>query len=186
MYTPREIISYLLPYVATAGAYSAEIQKAIRAHEAKAGETAFHHALSDADLTVQSYLEVVLLARFPHLNYFSEEQEQSLNAKYFSGTDPLEVLIDPIDGTRSYIDKNDHYQIIVTIHDQQEIVGAICYLPRRNICYVASKGDGAFSLTHEEAISSQPGKRIDVIKNSGPVLLFHAPELLRSYKEAGS
>jgi fructose-1,6-bisphosphatase/inositol monophosphatase family enzyme len=179
MYNPRDIISHLLPYIATAGAYSAEIQRAIEAHDAKAGDTPFHHALSDADITIQSYLEVVLLARFPRLSYFSEEQEQSLNAKYFAAEAPLEVLLDPIDGTRSYIDRNSQYQIIVTIHNQREIVGAICYMPRRDLCYIAAKGEGAFKLTHTEVVNGKPGAKIDVTNNSGPVLLFHAPELVK-------
>ena len=175
---PIEIINYLLPHIVTAGAYSAEIQSRVSTHDAKGGVTIFHHALSDADLSIQAFLEVVLLARFPELHYFSEEQDKSLNKKYFKGSSSIEVLLDPIDGTRPYIDGREFYQIIVTIHDEAEIVGAISYMPRRNRCYVASKGHGAFILTRDDITHGRQGSRCDVTKGMGPVLVFNAPRLV--------
>jgi fructose-1,6-bisphosphatase/inositol monophosphatase family enzyme len=174
---PRDVIEYLLPYVVTAGAYSSEIQSRVAVQGAKGGATIFHHALSDADLSIQSYLEVVLLARFPELSYFSEEQEQSLNKQYFLGSSRLEILLDPIDGTRPYIDKLEFYQIIITLHDEHEIVGSICYMPRRDTCFVATKGDGAYRLTREDITSGRPGSRWNVSQGTGPVLLFNSPDL---------
>lgn len=177
MPTPREIINYLLPFMITAGRYSVRIQRNIGTHPAKEGGTIFHHALSDADLTIQSFLEVVLLAQFPEVSFFSEEAEQSLNIKYFAHESDLEVLLDPIDGTRSYIDNRDHFQIIVTIHNQTEIVGVLCYMPRRDRCYIAVKGEGAFVLSTDEMSTGASGTRVSVLPNDGPVLLFNSPEL---------
>ncbi len=177
-YNPREVITYLLPHIVTAGAYSAEIQSRVACHEAKGGDTIFHHALSDADLSIQAFLEVVLLARFPNLCYFSEEQERSLNRKYFVGSSCLELLLDPVDGTRPYIDGREFYQIIVTLHDEREIVGSICYMPRRDKCFVAIRGEGAYLCTREDISKGRPGARWDVTKGDGPVLLFNAPVLV--------
>lgn len=174
----REIISYLLPHVVTAGAYSAQIQKRVAVHDAKDGDTPFHHALSDADLTIQAYLEVALLARFPEINYYSEEQASSLNKQYFLGTSELEVLLDPVDGTRPYIDGREYYQVIVTIHDAKEIVGAIAYLPRRDFAFVATRGDGAYKVTTEEMLQGKPGVKLDVTKACGPLQTFNAKELV--------
>jgi len=175
---PQEIISYLLPYLVTAGAYSAEIQSRVAAQEEKGGDTIFHHALSDADLSIQSYLEVVLLAKYPELSYFSEEQGSSLNKKYFTGRSTLEVLLDPVDGTRAYIDGMEFYQIIVTLHDEREITGAVCLMPRRDRCFVATKGGGTFALTLDDIAAGRKGAPVDVRRNTGPILLFNAPELL--------
>ena len=179
MTTPQAIISYLLPFVATAGAYSAQIQREVGTHEAKDGATIFHHALSDADLTIQSYLEVVLLAKFPFVSFFSEEQEQSLNRKYFAPQYDLEVLLDPIDGTRAYIDNREFYQIIITIHDAREIVGSICYMPRRDRCYVATRGKGAYVLNRAEMESGAQGRRLVLEHSASPALVFNAPEIER-------
>lgn len=175
---PSDVIPYLLPYIVTAGAYSAEIQSRVATHDAKGGDTIFHHALSDADLSIQAFLEVALLARFPELCYFSEEQEQSLNRKYFLSSSSLEILLDPVDGTRPYIDGKEFYQIIVTLHDQREIVGSICYMPRRNKCFVATKGEGAYLLTREDIAAGRSGTRWDVTQGEGPVLLFNSPALV--------
>ncbi len=175
---PNDVIAYLLPHIVTAGAYSAEIQSRVATHDAKGGDTIFHHALSDADLSIQAFLEVALLARFPELCYFSEEQEQSLNRKYFLGRSSLEILLDPVDGTRPYIDGREFYQIIVTLHDEREIVGSICYMPRRDRCFVATKGGGAYCLTREDIAAGRPGVRWDVTRGEGPVLLFNSPELV--------
>lgn len=178
MTTPQEIITYLLPFVATAGSYSAQIQKEVGMHDAKPGETIFHSALSDADVTIQAYIEVALLAKFPHVSFFSEEQEQSLNRKYFADDYELEVLLDPIDGTRSYVDSREQYQVIVTIHDRTQIVGAICHMPRRGHCYTAVRGGGAFILTEEEVRRAAQGKRHSVAGALGPVLVFNRPDLV--------
>ena len=178
MTTPQEIISYLLPFVATAGSYSAQIQKEVGMHDAKPGETIFHSALSDADVTIQAYIEVALLARFPHVSFFSEEQEQSLNRKYFADDYELEVLLDPIDGTRSYVDSREQYQVIVTIHDRTQIVGAICHMPRRGHCYTAVRGGGAFILTEGEVRRAAQGRRHSVAGALGPVLVFNRPDLV--------
>ena len=174
--TPAEVISYLLPIVATAGSYSARIQARVGVHAAKDGTNIFQHALSDADLTIQSFFEVALLAKFPHISFFSEEQEQSLNVKYFPAGSALEVLLDPIDGTRSYIDSKEHYQVIITLHDHHEIVGAICYMPRRDRCYVATKGSGASMLSHDDIARGSRGTKIQIPKNAGPILVFNNPK----------
>jgi fructose-1,6-bisphosphatase/inositol monophosphatase family enzyme len=173
-----EVLHYLLPFIVTGGAYSAEIQSRVATREAKGGETIFHHALSDADLSIQAFLEVALVARFPELSYFSEEQEQSLNRKYFLGSSALEVLLDPIDGTRPYIDGREFYQIIVTLHDEREIVGSVCYMPRRDRCFVAVKGEGAYLLTRDDIAAGRNGTRWDVTRGDGPVLLFNSPALV--------
>jgi fructose-1,6-bisphosphatase/inositol monophosphatase family enzyme len=177
-YNPQEIIEYLLPFVVTAGEYSAEIQSRVGVHDAKSGDTIFHHALSDADLSIQGFLEVALLARYPGLCYFSEEQESSLNKKYFTARSSLELLLDPVDGTRPYIDGKEYFQVIVTLHDEHEVVGSICYMPRRDTCFIATKGNGAFRLTRSDISQKRPGTRWRVCDSDGPVELFNAPELV--------
>jgi myo-inositol-1(or 4)-monophosphatase len=173
-----DIVEYLVPFVVAAGSYSVGVQSRIDVHKAKGGPTAFHHALSDADLSIQGYLEVALLARYPDVSFFSEEQSQSLNVKYFPVGAELEVLLDPVDGTRAYIAGRKQYQIIVTLHDHDRIVGVLCYMPRFNRCYVATRGAGAFVRTHEECRRGAQGVRLDVTQSTGPVLVFNRPDIL--------
>lgn len=184
MTLPREIINYLLPCIATAGSYSATVQRRVATHAAKDGATPFHHALSDADLTIQSFMEVALLARFPQVSFFSEEQDVSLNKKYFPEDAEYEVMLDPVDGTRAYIDGRPNYQVIVAIHDRHSIVGAVAYLPQLKRCYVAVKGEGAFVLTPEEATEGRRGTPLTLGQTSGPVLVFNRPDLVAKLSSA--
>jgi fructose-1,6-bisphosphatase/inositol monophosphatase family enzyme len=130
-------------------------------------------------LTVQSFLEVVLLARFPDVSFYSEEIAQSLNAKYFAAGAPLEVQVDPIDGTRPYIDNREHYQIIIAIHDREHLVGALCHMPRRARTYMAVRGQGAYVLAGQGGAELPVWQRLVLRSSDGPVLLFNNPELVR-------
>jgi myo-inositol-1(or 4)-monophosphatase len=179
MTSPREILDYLLPFVVTAGSYSAAIQGGVASHDPKEGSTAFHSALSDADLTIQSFIEVVLLAKFPKVSFFSEEEASSLNKKYFPPDAELEVLLDPVDGTRSYIDNRSAYQIIVTIHDRKTICGALVYIPRHKEAFVAVRGEGAFVLSADDIERGATGKRLLLTHSSGPILVFNRPDLVQ-------
>ncbi len=167
---PTTFVNYLLPFLTAAGNYAVQIQSKTRPHRAKAGDSPFQQALSDADLTIQSYLEVVLLSQFPELSYFSEEQEQSLNAKYFPKNAQFEVLLDPIDGTRSYLDNRRSFQLIVTLHDKNNIVAAICHAPRLGKCFYAIRGNGAYVVPTDPQGKKVKPKRIRVKESRGPIV----------------
>jgi myo-inositol-1(or 4)-monophosphatase len=178
MTSPREILSYLLPFVVSAGKYSAAIQQGVNTHQAKEGTTLFHQALSDADISIQSFIEVALLAKFPQVSFFSEEQAASLNARYFPLGADYEVLLDPVDGTRAYIDNRSTYQVIVTVHDSQAICGALAYMPRRGEALMAIRGEGATRLTDSEIAQGSLGRALRVSQNEGPVLVFNRPDIV--------
>jgi myo-inositol-1(or 4)-monophosphatase len=178
MTSPREILNYLAPLIVTAGEYSATIQANVTRHVAKDGSTLFHQALSDADLTIQSFFEVALLAKFPHLSFFSEERASSLNTRYFPQGAELEVLLDPIDGTRAYIDNRPNYQVIVAIHDKDSLCGALVFLPRAGEVLMAVRGEGARIFSVQEIRGGLPGKPLVLTGTEGPVLIFHHPEIV--------
>jgi myo-inositol-1(or 4)-monophosphatase len=177
-FTPERFVRFLLPHLVTAGRYARQIQRQIQAQPAKAGETAFQQALSDADLSVQAFLEVVLLSRFPEVSFFSEEQDQSLNLKYFPREAEFEVLADPIDGTRAYLDGAETYQIIVTLRDKRSILAALCYMPRTDCCYVGIRGKGATVYSTEEMEAGVESKRrINLSDQTRRIVAFNAPQL---------
>jgi fructose-1,6-bisphosphatase/inositol monophosphatase family enzyme len=181
MYQLQDVIEYLLPFLDTAGRYAKQIQKRVGVQEDKSGATTFHQALSDADLTVQSFLEVVLLAKFPDISFFSEEQAKSLNLKYFTSDYELEVLLDPIDGTRCYIDNREHFQIIVSFHDDKELVGTILHMPRLGYTYTAVRNQGVKRYRNEELTTGGKGSQFilpPILEPEAPVLMFNSPKIL--------
>ncbi len=160
--TPRQILETLLPYLQVAAAYSHQIQPQIAAHPDKdRPENFFAAALSDADLSVQTLVEVALLGNFPEIRFYGEEHQKSFNTKYFRAMDlgpqgDYLVTLDPIDGTRFYLDHHANYQMILGILDREEFAAAIAISPAQNIYYYALRGEGAFkgSLDHGLAACS--------------------------------
>lgn len=151
----RLILKTLLPHLVVAAAYARSLQTKIAILPAKGqGENFFATALTDADLAIQNLVEVVLLANFPEIPFYGEEYESSRNTKYFHTTqlstehDYL-ITLDPIDGTRFYMDGHSNYQIILSILNQDDYEAVLAISPAQNIYYYALRGEGSFQGTLE-------------------------------------
>ncbi|HEY9737584.1 MAG TPA: inositol monophosphatase family protein [Trichocoleus sp.] len=146
---PRQILADLLPQLRLAGAYACEIQSRIVSQPSKDADNFFGAALSDADLSVQTFVEVALLGLYPQVRFFGEEHEKSYNTKYFRSIElgpPGDYLVtlDPIDGTRFYLDGHSNFQIILTVLGWDGFEAAIALTPAQNRYYYALRGEGAF------------------------------------------
>ena len=148
--SPREIISTLLPYLRATAGYARQIQTRISSLPDKnEGNNFFATALTDADLSIQTAIEVALLAHFPQIRFFGEEHEQSRNTKYFRSTElgaqnDYLITLDPIDGTKFYLDGFDNYQIILSILNADEFEAVIAISPAQNCYYYCLRGQGAY------------------------------------------
>ena len=149
----------LLPYLKTAGAYAQQVQAQIAAQPDKdgKGDNFFASALSDADLSIQTMMEVVLLGLFPNIRFYGEEYEQTYNTKYFRAIDlgPAGdhlITLDPIDGTQFYLDGHSNYQIILTVLNADEYEAAIAITPGQGIYYYALRGEGTFKGTLDQSL----------------------------------
>lgn len=147
---PREILATLLPHLRVAAGYAQQIQnKIISLPDKNAGGNFLSAALTDADLSIQTLVEVALLGSYPHLAFYGEEWEQSRNTKYFSSTE-LEgnsnylITLDPIDGTKYYLDGFDNYQIILSILNQKHYEAVMAISPAQNCYYYCLKGEGVY------------------------------------------
>ncbi|MGP1385808.1 MAG: inositol monophosphatase family protein [Thainema sp.] len=155
--TPREILATLLPTLKLAARYAQQIQPHIRAQPSKDYDNIFAAALSDADLSVQTMIEVALLGTFPDVRFFGEEYEKSYNTKYFRAItlgepDDYLITLDPIDGTRFYLDGHANYCVILTILNRDEYEAAIALFPAQDIYYYAFRGEGAYRGTFANAL----------------------------------
>lgn len=192
--TPRQILATLLPYLKTAGAYAQQIQAQIQAQPDKAdkGDNFFASALSDADLSIQTMMEVVLLGLFPQVRFFGEEHEQTYNTKYFRAIDLGEagdylITLDPIDGTQFYLDGHSNYQIILGILNADEYEAAIAITPGQNCYYYALRGQGTFKGNLTDALEDCQPITVD---NPAPAICLgwqmgdlvpHLPETYRVF-----
>ncbi|EAW37507.1 inositol monophosphatase family protein [Lyngbya sp. PCC 8106] len=148
--TPRQILETLLPYLRVAAGYARQLQPLIRALPNKDGDNFFAEALTDADLSIQTLVEVALLGTFPNIRFYGEEHEQSGNTKYFRSIELGEkgdylVTLDPIDGTKFYMDGHNNYQIILTVLNSDEFEAVLAISPALNTYYYALRGEGTFT-----------------------------------------
>lgn len=146
---PRQILETLLPSLRIAAAYACEIQARIVSHPEKDAENFFGAALSDADLSIQTFVEVAMLGLFPEVRFFGEEHEKTYNTKYFRGIHLGEagdylVTLDPIDGTRFYLDGHSNFQIILSVLNTDDFEAVLAISPAQDRYYYALRGQGAF------------------------------------------
>ena len=96
--------------------------------------------VTEADLAVNDMLERHLRAARPDYGWLSEESADN--------TDRLRrdrvFIIDPIDGTRSFIEGSNTWAHALAIAEQGVVTAAVIYLPLRDLMYVAAAGQGAF------------------------------------------
>jgi len=182
--TPWQILDALFPTLKLAAFYARQIQPRIASRPAKDGyDNMFGAALSDADLSIQTMVEVALLGSFPDIRFYGEEYEQTYNTKYFRAIDLGEkddylVTLDPIDGTRFYLDGHDNYQIILGILNFDEFEAVIALTPSQNSFYYALRGKGIYIGSLDGALSDA-----EPLKLGAPqprILLGNGMEFLRS------
>jgi myo-inositol-1(or 4)-monophosphatase len=149
--TPRQILETLLPPLRLAAGYARHIQAKIVSQPDKTDATTnpFSAALTDADLSIQTFVEVALLGAFPEIRFYGEEYAQSYNTKYFRAIDFGEagdylVTLDPIDGTRFYKDGHPSYQIIVTVLNTDDYEAVLAISPAYDEYYYGLRGQGTF------------------------------------------
>ncbi|MGK7911132.1 MAG: inositol monophosphatase family protein [Synechococcus sp.] len=147
--TPRIILETLLPSLRLAAGYARHIQSRIVAQPDKAGANKFSSALTDADLSVQTFVEVALLGSFPNIRFYGEEYEQSYNTKYFRSIalgpqDDYLVTLDPIDGTLFYMDGLPNYLIILTVLNADDFEAVLAISPEEDRYFYALRGQGTY------------------------------------------
>ena len=172
MPTPREILSALLPHLKVAAGYAAKIQASIGIQPDKIApqNNFFAEALTDADLSIQTFIEVTLLSLFPNIRFYGEEFEKTYNTKYFRSIelgpqDDYLVTLDPIDGTRFYMDGHPNYQIILTILNADGFEAVIALSPALDRFYYSLRGQGTFAGSLADDLDSCQPLKIETPKN---------------------
>jgi myo-inositol-1(or 4)-monophosphatase len=95
--------------------------------------------VTEADLAVNDALQVMLTASRPDYGWLSEESEANparLDARRC-------FIIDPIDGTRAFIDGQDGFSHSLAIAEDDRIIAAVVHLPVRKMTYTAYRNGPA-------------------------------------------
>lgn len=120
--------------------------------------------VTKADLAVNALLEQQLRAARPDYGWLSEE---SVDTQARTGADTL-FVIDPIDGTRAYINGEKTWALSLAVVHRRQVTAAVVYLPALEKLYSASLGTGArcnaapiavaapVALQNAEALAARP------------------------------
>jgi len=112
--------------------------------------------VTTADLAANHVLRETLLGAFPEAGWLSEESADKtarLQRDYV-------WIVDPIDGTKEFIQGLDEFVVVVAFVIQQQVEVAVTYNPVRCELLYACRGQGAFCNAqpiHVSAASHLPG-----------------------------
>ncbi|MBE9038370.1 3'(2'),5'-bisphosphate nucleotidase CysQ family protein [aff. Roholtiella sp. LEGE 12411] len=126
----------------------------------------YHETAKDSNLEVQyKHNEPVTVADIAVSKYILEKLQAALGNEDFAyiseetyesqlrGNAPKWVwIIDPLDGTRDFIDKTGDYAIHIALVNQTRPVLAVVALPEAEKLYYATKGGGTFVKTSDGSI----------------------------------
>ncbi len=96
--------------------------------------------VTEADLAVDALLRETLTAARPDYGWLSEETPDTATRLTRQRT----FIIDPIDGTRSFIEGAQTWAHSLAIADAGRITAAVVFLPLKDKLYSAALGTGAF------------------------------------------
>lgn len=152
----QELIEPLVDLAGKAGDRILEVYSTEFDVESKEDES----PLTMADLASHNTLVAGLSGLAPDIPVLSEEggmppfEERSKWHRYW--------LIDPLDGTKEFVNRNGEFTVNIALIVQHEPVLGIVHVPVRNVTYVGCEGHGADRRHRDE----QPA-RIHVARTSG-------------------
>ena len=91
--------------------------------------------VTEADIAINNMLKTELINNRPDFGWLSEETEDSIKRLSHLNT----FIIDPIDGTRSFISGENMFSHSLAISRNGKIVAAVVYLPILDLMYTAAE-----------------------------------------------
>lgn len=107
-------------------------------------EKADRSPVTQADLAAHDIIVAALGALTPDIPVLSEESARVPLAER-SGWTRL-WLVDPLDGTREFVRRNDEFSINIALIEQHVPVFGLIHVPVAGTCYWAARGAGAWKL----------------------------------------
>lgn len=141
--------------------------------------------VTEADLAVNAQLETTLRLAQPAYGWLSEETEDN-TARL---TTKRQFVIDPIDGTRAFINHSNDWAHALAVVKEGEPIAAVVYLPMHDLMFAAAKGEGATVNGAPIAVTSTQMAQATVLAarpNYDPVLWRGGkpPEAKRAFRSS--
>ncbi|MCG8615495.1 MAG: inositol monophosphatase [Desulfobacterales bacterium] len=91
-----------------------------------------------ADQRVEAFIVSTIKESYPDHSILGEETGAT------SGSAPFRWIIDPIDGTTSFVHNQPFYGVSIALEESGSIIAGVVYAPVFDELFVAEKGNGAF------------------------------------------
>ena len=110
--------------------------------------------LTQADLGAHEIIARELAGKYPDIPILSEEGKLTPyeNRKLWSRF----WLIDPLDGTKEFVDKSGDFTVNIALIEKQTPVLGVVYAPVKGLLYYAQKGTGAYRIIHGQTSEKLP------------------------------
>jgi len=122
----------LEPAVRAAGAIA---RKAFEDNDSKVWDKVGNHPVTDADIAVNDYLASVLRPLRPDYGWLSEETKDD----HSRHACPRTFVVDPIDGTRAFIDRSPNFAVSVAVVQDGMSIAGVLYNPLTDEMFTAAK-----------------------------------------------
>lgn len=150
--------NFLHEIVLAAGAMSLEYRG--RLGELEVSHKSRKDLVSEADVDVEEFLVAKIKKRYPDHAILGEESGSH------AGSCGWRWIIDPIDGTTSFLRGQAYYSISIAVEKDSEVVLGAVYAPVLQELFTAEKGGGAF-LNGEPISVSKESQLVDCIMATG-------------------
>ena len=87
--------------------------------------------------------------------------------------------VDPVDGTRNFVQKNDNFCAMTSLVKDNQPIASWIYLPVDNVCYFAAKGQGCWSDgtgSWQKLVSHTTDRALHDLVGTGTVLGLHGEQ----------
>ena len=143
-----------------------------------------NNPVTTADLEANKKIQDVLLGRYPTDGWLSEESKDDLKRLQSRRV----WVIDPIDGTREFIEKIPQFTVSIGLAVEGRPVVGVVFNPAQNKLYKGAKGFGA--TLNDRPIRVTPRKKVEgaelIVSRSEPRKRFQPFEELCAVRQVGS
>ena len=131
-----EDLALISKAVSEAGAIA---KQAFDDNDSKVWDKSNDSPVTDADIAVNDYLAKVLQAARPDYGWLSEETKDD----HSRHDCPRSFVVDPIDGTRAFIDRTPNFAVSVAVIENGKSIAGALFNPLTDEMFEASLGGGA-------------------------------------------
>ena len=117
--------------------------------------------VTNADLLSEKIIKESLSKNFPNYAILSEESSDNKERL----TNDYCFIVDPIDGTKDYVNKTNNFAINIALAYKKEVVLGVIAVPCRNLYYYAIKGQGAYKIENEIVIKIHVSDRKEKLRS---------------------